>query len=59
MMFLIGSPETNAVVKQATRRKGFPKVSDQGIVLRRTELAGHPALIVGGGEPAGDAVGGV
>jgi hypothetical protein len=51
MMFLIGSPETNALVKQATRRKAFPKVSDQGIVLRRTELAGHTALIVGGGSP--------
>jgi hypothetical protein len=49
--FLIGSPETNALLKQATQRQAFPKVSDQGIVLRRTELAGHPALIVGGGSP--------
>ena len=49
--FLIGSPETNAAVKQATKGKAFPKVSDQGIVLRRTELEGRPALIVGGGSP--------
>ena len=50
-VFLIGSPETNATVKQATSRKAFPKVSDQGIVLRRAELQGRPALIVGGGSP--------
>jgi hypothetical protein len=50
-VFLIGSPDTNAMVKQATQQKAFPRVSDQGIVLRRTELAGHPALIVGGGSP--------
>jgi hypothetical protein len=50
-VFLIGSPETNASVKKATQEKTFPKVSDQGIVLQRTEFAGHPALIVGGGSP--------
>ena len=50
-VFLIGSPETNALVKQATQQKAFPKLSDQGIVLQRTEFGGHPALIVGGGSP--------
>ena len=50
-VFLIGSPQTNATVKRATRGKAFPKVSDQGIVLRRTELEGRAALIVGGGSP--------
>ncbi len=50
-VFLIGSPKTNATVKQATARKAFPKLSDQGIVLRRTELEGRPALIVAGGSP--------
>src|SRR5450631_2400952 len=50
-IFLIGNPDTNALVKQASQTKPFPKVSDQGIVLRRTSLDGHPALIVGGGSP--------
>ncbi len=51
MIFLIGSPETNATVKQAAERRMFPKLTDQGIVLRRTELQGRPVLIVGGGSP--------
>ncbi len=50
-VFLIGSPETNAAVKRATAEQGFPRVTDQGIVLRRTKLEGRPALIVGGGSP--------
>src|ERR1700733_1336933 len=50
-IFLIGNPDTNALVKQASETKPFPKVSDQGIVLRRTLLNGRPALIVGGGSP--------
>src|SRR5688572_248989 len=49
MIFLVGSPQTNAAVKQATGRKAFPTVTDQGIVLRRTEYERRPALIVGGG----------
>jgi Glycosyl hydrolase family 67 N-terminus len=51
MIFLIGNPETNATVREATAGKAFPKLTDQGIVLRRTELQGRPALIVGGGSP--------
>src|SRR5262245_61096266 len=51
IVFLTGSPQTNAAVKQATGRKAFPTVTDQGIVLRRTEYEGRPALIVGGGSP--------
>jgi hypothetical protein len=50
-IFLIGNPETNALVRQVSEAKPFPKVSDQGIVLRRTVLDGRPALIVGGGSP--------
>lgn len=50
-VFLIGSPSTNATIQKVTGRKAFPKVSDQGIVLRRTELQGRPALVVGGGSP--------
>jgi len=51
MVFLIGSPQTNAAVRKATEHKVFPKVTDQGIVLRRAEYEGLPALIVGGGSP--------
>ena len=51
IVFLVGSPKTNAAVKRATGRKAFPTVTDQGIVLRRTEYEGRPALIVGGGSP--------
>ena len=50
-VILIGSPRTNATVKGVTGRQPFPEVSDQGIVLRRTELGGRPALIVAGGSP--------
>lgn len=51
VIFLIGSPLTNEAVKQATATKPFPKVTDQGVVLRRTEFQGRPTLIVGGGSP--------
>ena len=50
-IFLIGSPGTNPLVQQVSAKSGFPVVSDQGIVLRKIELKGHPALIVGGGSP--------
>lgn len=49
MIFLVGNPETNAAVKQAAEGRAFPKLTDQGIVLRRTEVQGRPALIVAGG----------
>ena len=51
MTFLIGSPETNAEVKRATTQTAFPKLTDQGLVLRSTKLDGRPALIAGGGSP--------
>ena len=50
-VFLIGSPQTNAAVKRAAGQQPFPEVSDQGIVLRRADLEGGPALILGGGSP--------
>ena len=50
-LFLIGNPGTNATVERAAQQEAFPEVSDQGIVLRRSELDGLPALIVGGGSP--------
>ena len=50
-VFLIGSPETNASVRQALGESGFGKVTDQGLVLKRTRWKKRPALIVGGGSP--------
>jgi len=51
VLLLIGNPETNPTVGQATARKAFPKLSEQGIVLRRLRFMGKPALLVGGGSP--------
>jgi len=45
-LFLVGSRQTNPAGPEA-----FPELSDQGILLRRTEFMGSPALIVGGGSP--------
>jgi hypothetical protein len=50
-LFLIGSAETNQLVKQAKVARPFPRLSDQGILLRRATVGGTPALIVGGGSP--------
>lgn len=49
VVFLLGSPATNPAVKSATLHEPFAKVSDQGIVLRRTEYEKRPAMILGGG----------
>jgi hypothetical protein len=48
-IFLIGNPETNPLVKSVSEGNAFPQVSDQGIVLRKVQFGGRPALIVGGG----------
>jgi len=45
--FIVGNPSTNPHASQ-----GWPGVTEQGIVLRRCELAGKPAVLVGGGNPA-------
>lgn len=47
---LVGSPDTNPVVRDADTRS-FTDLSDQGIVLRRTQFRNRPALVVGGGSP--------
>ena len=44
---LVGSPLTNPCITQAV--KSWPQVSDQGIVLKRSQFDGKPALIIGGG----------
>ncbi|MBM4078377.1 MAG: hypothetical protein FJ278_01675 [Planctomycetes bacterium] len=51
VLLLIGSPPTNAAVRQATATEPFPKLSDQDIVLRRVQFEGRPALVIGGGSP--------
>lgn len=49
VVFLIGSPATNPAIAEATARKPFPALSEQGIVLRRLQWQGLPTLLVGGG----------
>jgi len=51
-LLLVGNPQTNPLVARALGANGWPKLSDQGIVLKRTTLQGTPALIIGGGSPA-------
>ena len=49
-VILIGSPETNPAVKAAVGND-WPKLTDQGIVLRSVKSDSGPRLIVGGGSP--------
>ncbi len=48
---LVGSPETNPAVAKAVGKQGWPKLGDQGIVLKRARLDDKPALVLGGGSP--------
>jgi hypothetical protein len=48
---LVGSPTTNPAVAKTLGAGGWPKVSDQGLVLKRGRLDGKLALVVGGGSP--------
>jgi hypothetical protein len=48
-LILLGSPATNPAVKSVMRE--WPKLSNQGHVLRSVRLGEQPALIVGGGTP--------
>ena len=50
MLVLIGSPDTNPAVKRAVGDR-WPKLSDQGIVIRSIPRDGGEALVVGGGSP--------
>ncbi|MFV2070531.1 MAG: hypothetical protein ACC645_26485, partial [Pirellulales bacterium] len=49
--FLLGNPTTNPSIAKALGKKDWPKLSEQGIVLKRTALDGKPALVIGGGSP--------
>ncbi|HPO16380.1 MAG TPA: sialidase family protein [Candidatus Hydrogenedentes bacterium] len=52
ILLLIGTPATNPAVAQALGNEGWPKVSDQGIVLKKAILDGRPAFVIGGGSDA-------
>src|SRR5262245_37496629 len=48
---LVGSPESNPLIARALGKTSWPKVSDQGLVLKRGHLDGKPVMVVGGGSP--------
>src|SRR5437879_1250185 len=50
-IFLVGRPETNPLIREALGRRGFPAVSEQGMVLRTVKFRNRPAIVVGGGSP--------
>ena len=50
-VLLVGSPTTNSTISQATASESWPKLTDQGLVLKRMSIGDKPALIVGGGSP--------
>jgi len=49
--FLVGSPATNPLAGRALGGAGWPKVSDQAVVLKGAWLDGKRALVIGGGSP--------
>jgi len=48
---LVGSPGTNPAVAKIMGAGGWPKLSDQGLVLKRGRVDGKPVLVIGGGSP--------
>jgi hypothetical protein len=50
-LILVGSPATNPAVAKAVGDR-WPKLTEQGHVLRSVATNGRPALVVGGGSPA-------
>lgn len=50
LLILVGSPSTNPAVGRVLG-KAWPKLSDQGHVLKSASAGGRPALVVGGGSP--------
>ena len=47
--FLLRGSKTNPAVGKALETHGWPKVSDQGIVLKRAKLDDKPVLVIGCG----------
>ena len=50
LLVLVGSPATNPAIKKLAGNV-WPKVSDQGLVIRSLAGGEQPALVVGGGSP--------
>ena len=51
-LILLGNPATNPAIR-AVVGDGWPKLSERGHLLRTVEVAGQPALILGGSSPRG------
>lgn len=51
IILLVGSPETNPAIREAVATETWPKLSDQGLVLKRFKASGKEVLIIGGGSP--------
>ena len=49
-VILLGNPDTNRAIADALA-DAWPKLTDQGIMLRSIDRDGRPTLIVGGGSP--------
>src|SRR5687768_141273 len=48
-VILVASPESSPQVREPASQ--WPKLSDQGQVVRTVKFRGRPALLVGGGSP--------
>jgi len=48
---LVGSPQTNPSVQAALGTDGWPKLTDQGLVLKPGRIGGKSVLVIGGGSP--------
>lgn len=51
VLLLVGSPRSNALIKQSPAAARFDGLGEQGIVVERTTLGARPAIVVGGGSP--------
>ncbi len=51
-ILVVGNPQSNPAVVSALGKDGWPRVSEQGIVLKPCRLEGRSALVIGGGSPA-------
>lgn len=49
VVLVLGTPASNPAVGKALGADGWPRLSEQGIVLKRATLEGKPALVIGGG----------
>ena len=52
LSILLGSPQTNPAFHSISAHHAWPRVSDQGVVLKRVSGADREVLILGGGSPA-------